>query len=208
MVDVIPQEVFRDLIAHYQKVGLGAELLEPDSPETLRGEKAIKIGNRKFDLVILKFAGGSIRVGRGFELGPSVSTEITKTGPTNINFNYIVKGTGTRSEGDVKAEVKEKKEGFLSKKLVDISWEGGKLAAMLNSDSELKSLIMKSNVVPLKVEADEKNDCIRIINQRGLRIVVESSGVFLKKTETRAENLPPIEILDVIDKIADHVKSI
>jgi hypothetical protein len=208
MVGIIPKEVFRDLLAHYQKAGLDAELLEPDSAETIRGEKAIKIRGRKFDLVILKFASGSIGAGRGFSIGPTISKEVTKMGPTNINFHYIVKGLGKRDEDDLKAEVRERKEGLISKRLVDVKWEGGKLAGLLNGDSELKNMIMTSSVVPLKVEADRKNDCVRVINEKGIRIIIESSGIFLKKTETRAENLPPIETMDLIDRIADYVKSI
>ena len=123
MVGIIPQEVFRDLLAYYQKAGLNAELLETDRPETIPGEKAIKINSRKFDLVILKFAGGSIGAGRGFSIGPTISKQVTKMGPTNINFHYIVKGLGKRNENDLEAEVKEKKEGLISKKLVDIKWE-------------------------------------------------------------------------------------
>jgi len=208
MVGIIPEEVFRDLLTHYQKAGLGSQLLESDSSETISGEKAIKINSRKFDLVILKFASGSIGAGRGFSVGPSISKQVTKMGPTNINFHYIVKGIGKQNENDLKAEVKEKKEGLISKKLVDIKWEGGKLAGLLNSDSELKNMIMRFSVVPLKVEADRKNDCVRIINEKGIKITIESSGIFLKETKTRAENFPPIETLDVIDKIADYVKSI
>jgi hypothetical protein len=124
MVGIIPREVFRDLLAYYQKAGLDAELLESDSSETIRGEKAIKIGGRKFGLVILKFAGGSIGAGRGFSIGPTISKQVTKMGPTNINFHYIVKGMEKRNENDLTAEVKEKKEGLISKKLVDIKWEG------------------------------------------------------------------------------------
>jgi len=208
MVGIIPQEVFRDLLAYYQKAGLNAELLEADRPETIPGEKAIKINGRKFDLVILKFAGGSIGAGRGFSIGPSISYQATRMGPTNINFHYILKGLGNRNENDLKAEVKAKTEGFISKRLVDIKWEGGKLAGLLNSDSELKNMIMRSGVVPLKVEADRKNDCARIINEEGIRITIKSSGIIVKKTETTAENFPPIETLDVIDKIADYVKSV
>jgi hypothetical protein len=208
MVGIIPKEVFRDLLAHYQKNGLDAELLEPDSSETIPGEKSIKIGGRKFELVILKFASGRIGAGRGFSVGPSISKQVTKMGPTNINFHYIVKGLGEINENDLKAEVKYKKEGFISKKLVDIKWEGGKIAGLLNSDTELKNKIMSASVVPLKVETDRKNDCIRIINEKGIRIIIESGGIILKKTETRAENFPPMETLDVIDRIADHAESI
>lgn len=54
----IPEEVFRDLVKHYQNAGLNAVLLEKDSPETIDKERAIKISGRKFALVILKFASG------------------------------------------------------------------------------------------------------------------------------------------------------
>lgn len=203
----IPKEVFRDLLKHYQNAGLNAVLLEKDSPETIDKETAVKISGRKFDLVILKFASGSIAAGRGGGFEPTISKKVTKTHP-NIRFHHVVRGMGKRSENDLKAEVKEKKEGFISKKLVDIKWDGGKLAGLLNSDAELKNMIMRTGSTPLKVEPDRKNDCIRIIHEKGIDVIVESGGVFIKKTETRAENFPPIETLDIIDRIAEHAKSI
>ena len=135
----IPTEVFRDLLKHYQNAGLNAVLLEKDSPETIEKETAVKIGGRKFDLVILKFAGGSLGAGTGGGFGPTVSKKVTKS-PMKLGFHHVVKGMGKRSENDLKAELKAKKEGFISKKLVDITWEGGKLADLLNGDAELRTL--------------------------------------------------------------------
>jgi len=208
LVGIIPGEVFRDLLAYYQNAGLNVELLETDNPQTIPGEKSIKVSGRKFDLVILKYASGSIGAGRGFSVGPSIGYQRQSLGPTNINFNYIVKGMSNMNEDHLKAQVKEKTEGFISKKLVDIHWEGGMLAGQLNGDTELKSMIMKSRVVPLKVEPDKKNNCVHIINETGVRIIIQRSGVIVQKAETRAENFPPIETLDVIDKIATYVKSV
>jgi hypothetical protein len=82
------------------------------------------------------------------------------------------------------------------------------LAGQLNGDTELKNMIMKSRVVPLKVEPDKKNNCVRIINETGIRIIIQRSGIIVQKAETRAQNFPPIETLDVIDKIATYVKSV
>jgi hypothetical protein len=124
MVGIIPKEVFRDLLAHYQKAGLEAELLETDSSETIPGEKAIKVGSRKFDLVILKFASGTIGAGRGFSIGPTISKQVTKMGPSNINFHYIVKGIGKLDENDLKAEVKEKKKAWFPKNSLTSSGKG------------------------------------------------------------------------------------
>lgn len=205
----IPEEVFRDLLAHYQRAGLNVVLLDKSSSETIDKETAFKIGGRKFDLVILKFAGGSIAGSRGggFSLEPTISKKTTKTHP-NLRFHHVVRGMGKRSENDLRAEVKEKKEGFISKKLVDIKWEGGKLADRLNGDAELKNMIMRTGSSALKVEADKKNDCIRIIHEKGIDLIEESGGAFIKTTQTRAENFPSIETFDIIDRIADHAKSI
>lgn len=203
----IPKEVFRDLLLHYQNAGVNAVLLEKDSPETINKETAIKIGGRNFDLVILKFARGVMAVGKGGGFGPTISKKVTKTHPT-LRFHHVVKGMGNRSEGDLKVEMKEKKKGLISKKLVDIEWKGGKLAGLLKGDADLKKMILTTGTTSLKVEPDSKNDCIGIIHQKGIDLIVESGGAFVKKTETRAENFPPIETLDIIDRIAEHVKSV
>ena len=207
MVGLIPSEVFRDLTAYYQQAGLNPEILEPDSPETIPGEKSIKVRGRKFDLVVLKFAGGSIGFGRGATIGPTIGFQQQNLGPTNINFNYIVKGVINEDDA-LKAELKTKTEGLISKKLVDVQWEGGggPLAGQLNGDIELKDAIMKSNVIPLKIEPDKKNNCVHIINEHSVRMIITRSGVIIQKAETRVENFPPLATLDVIDKIATYVR--
>ena len=207
MVFGIPKEVFRDLLKHYQSTGVNADLLDKKSPETIARETAIKVDGKNFDLVILKFARGSIGGGKGGGFAPTISKKVTKTHPV-IRFHHVVKELGEKSEKDLKADMKEKKKGFISKELVDVSWEGGKLAKILNEDKDLKNMILKTKTGSLKVEPDPKNNCVRIIHQKKVDVIVESGGVFKKKTETRAENFPPIETLNIIDRIAEHVKSI
>jgi len=204
---MIPNEVFRDLLAYYQQAGLNPEILEPNNPQTIPGEKSIKVNGRKFDLVILKFAGGSIGFGRGGTIGPSIGFQQQNIGPTLINFNYIVKGMINSNENDLKAELKVKTEGFISKKLVDVHWEGGLLAGQLNGDTQLKDTIMKSSVIPLKVEPDKKNNCVHIINEHAIREIITRSGIIVQKAETRVENFPSMETLDVVDKIATNVRA-
>jgi len=201
----LPKEVFTDLLRHYQNLGLNATLLEKDSPETIDKETAIKVVGRKFDLVMLKFAGGSVSVGGGGGFGPTISKKVTKTHP-KLRFHYVIKGMGNRSAPDLRAEMKEKKTGFISKKLNDIEWKGGALAELLNNDADLKEIILGTSTTSLKVEPDEKKDCVRIIHEKGIDLIVERGGVFIKKTETKAENFPPIQTLDIIDRITEHVK--
>ena len=203
----IPKEVFADLVKHYQSAGVDAELLDKKSPETIAGETAVKVDGKNFDLVILKFARGSIGGGKGGGFGPTISKKVTKTHPV-IRFHHVIKGLGGKSEKDLKTEMKEKKKGFISKELVDVSWEGGKLAKMLNEDKDLKATILRTKTGSLKVEPDRKNNCLRIIHQKKIDLIVESGGIFKKKTETRAENFPTIETLNIIDRIAEHAKSI
>jgi hypothetical protein len=204
---MIPNEVFRDLLAYYQQAGLNPEILESNSPQTIPGEKSIKVNGRKFDLVILKFAGGSIGFGRGGTIGPSIGFQKENIGPTLINFNYIVKGMINSNENDLKAELKVKTEGFISKKVVDVHWEGGLLAGQLNGDPQLRVTIMESSVIPLKVEPDKKNNCVHIINEHAVREIITRSGIIVQKAETRVENFPPMATLDVVDKIATYVRA-
>jgi len=207
LVGMIPNEIFRDLLAYYQQAGLNPEILESNNPQTIPGEKSIKVNGRKFDLVVLKFAGGSIGFGRGGTIGPSIGFQQQNIGPTLINFNYIVKGMINANENDLKAELKVKTEGFISKKVVDVHWEGGLLAGQLNGDLELKDIIMKSSVIPLKVEPDKKNNYVNIINEHAVREIITRSGIIVQKSETRVENFPPMATLDVVDKIATYVRA-
>ncbi len=197
MVGILPNGVFKALLAYYQNAGLNAELLEPDNPDTIPGEKAIRISGRKFDLVILKFASGSIAPQKGLSADSPKTKNIALT---NVNFNYIIKGFGRLNENNLKAQVKMKTEGFLSKRVLDMHWEGGRLADQLNSDINLKDMIMGLRFLPLKVEPDPKNNCIRVINEKGIRIIMRSWD----DEQTRVEELPQIEILNVLDKIADY----
>jgi len=203
----IPKEVFRDLLAFYQSNGINAALIDKDSPETIGKERAIKIDGWNFNLVTLKFVMGSMSTGRGGGFAPTISKKETKTHPT-IRFHYVIRGMGNTIEDDIRVEMNEEKTGFVSKKLVDIEWKGGRLAGLLNGDIGLKQKILSMGITSLKVELDRKNDIVRIIHQKKIDVIVESGGVFLKKIETRAENFPLIETLDIINRIAELVNFI
>ena len=202
----LPDEVYRDLVKQYQSGGTGAALLEKDSPETVGGDKAVKIVGRQVSLVIPKFAMGSVGGGKGSELGPSFSKKETVTHPV-VNFHHIVKGKVPANEKEMNATLVAKKKGFLSKEIVGVEWEGGRVASMLNSDSELTNTLLRNNVSSLKVEGDAKNGCFRIVLQQKIDIVTESSGFLVKETKNRAEKLPSLQVFEAIDKIASRLKT-
>ncbi len=203
----IPKEVFRDLLAFYQSYSINASLIDKHSAETIGKKTSIKIDGRNFDLVTLKFVRGYMSASRGFSLSPTISKKGKKSHPT-IQFNYVIKDMGNISEDDIRVEMNEEKTGFVSKKLVNIEWEGGRLAGLLNGDAGLKQKILTMGTTLLRVEPDRKNDIVSIIHRKKIDMIAESSGIFLKIWKNRAENLPSIETLDIIDKIAEHVNLI
>ena len=203
----IPKEVFSDLVDHYNSIGIDARLVEKDDPEAFDKETTIKIVGRQFDAVILKFAGGSMAGGGGFGFGPSISKEVKKTSP-KLNVHHIITGMRDKSESDLKAEMEEQKTGFITKKLVNISWKGGRLAGILNGDGELKKKILDSQTTSFKVEPDTKNNCARIVHQKEIKLTYEFGGVIIKTTKTSARDFPPNTTIDIIDRIAEHAKSL
>lgn len=203
----IPKEVFSDLIGHYNSLGISARLVEKDEPEAVDGETTIRISGRKFDAVFLKFAGGSMAGGGGFSIGPSISKQVKKTSP-KLDFNHIMMGMQGKSEEDLKAEMEEEKTGLITKKLVNIKWKGGRLANVLNNDAELKKKILDSQTTSFRVEPDMKNSCVKIVHQKEIQLTYEFGGVFIKTAKTSAKNFPPITTIDIVDRIAEHVKSL
>lgn len=200
----LPKYGYDDLLQHYQDGGLDAELLEKDSPETIGKKRAIKVGGRHFDLVIPRFLSGTARHSHSAEL--FAITKSKSKGQQVIGFQHIVRGLGGRSEGDLNAKAKPNWKGLRKKELLDVQWDGGKLAGVLNSDTELKTIILKNKTAPLKVKADPKNDCLRIIHKKKIFLIVEQSG--FRKAKKRAVGFPPVEALDAIDRIAQHAQAI
>lgn len=47
------------------------------------------------------------------------------------------------NENNLNAQSKAKTEGFISKKLLNIKWEGGRLADQLNTDHDLEGCAVK-----------------------------------------------------------------
>jgi hypothetical protein len=202
----LPEEVYTDLVKHYQSGGIGASLLEKESPETVGREKAVKIEGRNISLVIPKFAMGSVGGGKGLDIGPSFSKNVRITHPV-VNFHHIVRGVAPRDDNEMSATLVAEKKGLISKEVVGVKWEGGRVASMLNADAELNKNILRRGIDSLKVEGDSKNGVLRIILRDKIDVVTESSGFIVKETKNRAEKLPSLEDFDIIDRIAGKLKT-
>jgi len=203
----IPIEVLESLLDQYQNAGVDAELLPKDSKEAIAGKPCIKVEGKQFDLVYVTFASGMIHSAKGGFFEPGTIKVDKKTSWPVLRFHHIIKGLEDRSEEDVKTELRAEKKGLLKKKLVDVSWEGA-LSEKLNSDSDLKRRLLESETDNMKIEPDKKNDCIEITLEKKIALTAETKGVFFGKTKMRAEDLPSMEVFDIVNKIAGYVKSV
>ena len=81
---------------------------------------------------------------------------------------------------------------FGSKKIKNISWNGGKLAEILNADSALNEMIQKQSVKDATIFVDPTDNVIRIYG----------------KWKNNFEFGITKELFEIYDKIASHIKSI
>lgn len=80
---------------------------------------------------------------------------------------------------------------FGSKKVKNVTWNGGKLAKTLNDDSALNQLIQKQSVKDATIFVDPTDDVVRIYG----------------KWKNNFEFGITKELFEIYDKIAGHVKS-
>ncbi len=81
---------------------------------------------------------------------------------------------------------------FGSKKVVDVTWNGGKLAEILNDDSSIKKMIIKQSVKDATIFVDPSDNGIRIYG----------------KWKSSYEFGITKEMFSIYDKIAGHIKSL
>lgn len=204
-----PIEVYEGLLDVYKKAGLDAELLPKDSPETIEGSPSIKVTGRDVELVQIKSpTRGIMQKGGGTSIGTPGLTRSKKTTWPKLRFHHIVRGLEGQRPEDVKAKLKASTKGLVRKKVLDVTWEGGRLAEALKADGDLKKELIDQGATDIEVTPDEKNDCIRVEYKAKVKNIVEKKGMFIKKTKTRFEDLPSIEVFNICDRIVGHVKAV
>jgi len=81
---------------------------------------------------------------------------------------------------------------FGSKKIKNITWDGGQLAKSLNADSALNKMIKKQSVKDATIFVDPTEDVVRIYG----------------KWKNTFEFGITKELFEIYDKIAGHIKSL
>jgi len=81
---------------------------------------------------------------------------------------------------------------FGSKKIKNVTWDGGKLAKALNDDSALNKMIQKQSVKDAIIFVDPTEDVVRIYG----------------KWKNNFEFGITKELFEIYDKVAGHIKSL
>ena len=105
---------------------------------------------------------------------------IVKKDPGNASLDYTAK-TVLTTEGY-----------FGSKKIKNVSWNGGKLAKELNRDATLNEIIQKQSIKDATIFVDPTENVIRIY------------GKWKNNFEFKISK----ELFEIYDKIASHIKSL
>lgn len=107
--------------------------------------------------------------------------------------HFIVKSKGSVAGDDFPAITELKTEGhFGAKKVVRVQWVGGNIARVLNSDDQLRSMILQLPYKDTKIWVEPTKSGIRI------------HGKWKSSYELGISK----ELFDVYDRIASHVKRI
>lgn len=107
--------------------------------------------------------------------------------------HFIVRRSISVNDRDFVAKTILKTQGhFQSKKVESVTWNGGRLAQVLNEDATLNELISKQSVKDASIFIEPTNSGVRIHNKW-------KNHLDFKITK---------EMFEIYDKIAGHIKSL
>lgn len=106
---------------HLQSLGLDAKIIEDE-------ENQIALTGQSFDIIKITYYGG------GSQYDP-VSRFYVKYG--------LLCDVNRSNEKQFQAEIKLRTKGIIKKRVLGLSWKGGKLADILNEDKEMNNFILQ-----------------------------------------------------------------
>ena len=210
--EVKEDELINELCDHLQQIGINAKVVESGSPEDVGGLVTFALGNvkvegRNLDLVQV----GKISVSASdpkLRPGQSGYTRERGQGSIRYDYHYVVRVKVAGLEPKLEAEFKpiEKRKGLFGKEVVGFQWKGGELAQKLNSDSDLKNMLLKEGLHRLLIKPEKEHQCVRITPPTGPATFSIDFG--RHPSIIGREALPTREAFEIYDKIAQHIRSI
>jgi hypothetical protein len=190
-------------------MGIDTEIVQPGSPEEIEvpireSVKRLIDGTHMTVQFQMGENAGCVKVtDRNFNMVQGTHYHGTEDSDQKFSSNFIVKGQIKGLETQLEAEAKEKKTGFIRRKLVDITWEGGRLADLLNGDRELKAMLIQIGESPI-IQPEPENQCVRVTTKP-----TKAKGLLSDFLDHALSwNFPPKEHVDACDRIAQHICSL
>jgi hypothetical protein len=210
--EVKEDELINELCEHLRQIGINATVVELGSPEDIGrlvtfALGSVKVEGRNLDLVQV----GKISASASDPMllpGQSGYTRERGQGSIKYDYHYVVREKVAGLESKLEAEFKpiEKRKGLFGKEVVGFQWEGGELAQRLNSDSNLKNMLLKEGIHRLLIKPEKEHQCVRITPPTGAEALSFDFGRHPSIIGRKA--FPTREAFEVYDKIAHHIRSI
>jgi hypothetical protein len=211
--EVKEDDLINELCEHLRQIGINATVVESGSPETIGGLVAfalgcVKVEGRNLDLVQVERTSVAASQPK-LQPGQAGYTEKVGQGSTLYDYHYVVRAKVAGLESKLEAELKptEKRKGLFGKEVVGYQWEGGDLAQRLNSDSDLKNMLLKEGIYRLWISPEKKQQCVRITPMTRPETVTRFDFGHHPVIVGR-KAFPTREAFEVYDKIAQHIRSI
>jgi hypothetical protein len=205
-------ELINELFNHLRQIGVEATEVASGSPEATGGLCSfplgcVKVEGRNIDLVQVERE--SLRATQpNLQPGEKSYTRERAQGSLRYDYHYLVRANVASLENKLKAELKpiEKRKGLFGKEIVGYQWEGGELAQRLNSDSDLKNMLLKGSIHRLSVVPEKEKQCVRITPLSGPETLDFNFG--LHPIILGRRMFPTRETFGIYDKIAQHIRGL
>jgi hypothetical protein len=169
--DVAPEvkedELINELCERLRQIGINATVVASGSPEDVGGLVtfalgSVKVEGRNLDFVQVEKLSVPASNPRLLP-GQSGYTREQEQGSIRYDYHYVVRAKVAGLERKLEAEFKptEKRKGLFGKEVVGVQWDGGELAQQLNSDSDLKNMLLKEGVHRLVIKPETEHQCVR-----------------------------------------------
>lgn len=203
----MPVELYQALHTHFEKAGVASDLLSQGNHETPDGEMGLGLKDRVIDFV-------QVGLPSPVDVPPEVermmadvakyspegrTTQKGASGREEFMFKFFLKGNLTRGSAEISTELKGKKKGIISRKLIDVSWSGG-LSKDLAPNKALKDQLLTSGVDNLIIEAIPMAYYVKIAHIHKVRYV-------RRQHKVSYEELPSLQKFNTIEMIAQHIRS-
>ncbi len=202
----MPIELYQALYTQYNQAGVASDLLSRGNQETPDGEMGLRLKGRAIDIV-------QVYLPTPVDVPPEVERMLAdaveylprgreRRGASELEefmFKFFLKGNLTRSPAEIDTKLTGKKKGFVSRKLIDVTWSGG-LSNDLAPNRALKDQLLTNGIDNLTIEAIPRAYCVKIAH-------IHEARYRRRGDKITYEELPSLQKFNTIEMIAQLIRS-